>query len=211
MSYSFSGNIAAVQLSPAHLLIKFFPSLHVEELKTDMHIKGVHCNKNHAAIWNGKKFAIYEIPENKSFIRSAGSFTCDTHKVAVYEQNVYLVNSHSISIRTFQGTVKQELTFLKKEGDPFDLDICGSHMVVATNRGVPKIYDLSRREARQVSVTKHLEDCISKLGKIHLIKINCNGTKVAVLSQNVRKHMILIFIVLSQNVCKCLNYIFILA
>ncbi|XP_065660454.1 intraflagellar transport protein 140 homolog [Hydra vulgaris] len=149
-----------------------------------MHIKGVHCNKNHAAIWNGKKVAIYEIPENKSFIRSAGSFTCDAHKVAVYEQNVYLVDSHSISIRTFQGTVKQELTFLEKEGDPFDLDICGSHMVVATNRGVLKIYDLSRREARQVSVTKHLEDCISKLGKIHLIKINCNGTKVAVLSQN---------------------------
>ncbi|XP_065660084.1 intraflagellar transport protein 140 homolog isoform X3 [Hydra vulgaris] len=184
MSYSFSGNIAAVQLSPAHLLIKFFPSLHVEDLKTDMHIKGVHCNKNHAAIWNGKKVAIYEIPENKSFIRSAGSFTCDAHKVAVYEQNVYLVDSHSISIRTFQGTVKQELTFLEKEGDPFDLDICRSHMVVATNRGVLKIYDLSRREARQVSVTKHLEDCISKLGKIHLIKINCNGTKVAVLSQN---------------------------
>lgn len=46
------------------------------------------------------------------------------------------------------------------------------------------IYHGVFREARQVSVTKHLEDCISKLGKIHLIKINCNGTKVAVLSQN---------------------------
>lgn len=41
------------------------------------------------------------------------------------------------------------------------------------------------REARQVSITKNLEDTIPNFGSIHLLKCNCNGTKVAFTSQKV--------------------------
>lgn len=41
------------------------------------------------------------------------------------------------------------------------------------------------REARQISLSKNIEDAISNFGSIQLLKCNCNGTKVAFVSQNV--------------------------
>ena len=37
------------------------------------------------------------------------------------------------------------MTFAEPEGRPVSLDVCGSFLVVATNAGVIRVYDLSRR------------------------------------------------------------------
>lgn len=182
MNFHFNDKIAAVQVNPNHLSVQSFPSGHVTDLKTDVHIKGVFCNKSHTAIWNGKKVAVYEVSESKSLVRSAGSFNSDAQKMALHELNVYLIEPEKVTVRTFQGTVKQELTFLEQEGDPVDLNICKDFLAVATTKSSLKIYDLSRREARQISSTKYLEDAVPNFGHIQSIKCNCNGSKVAIIS-----------------------------
>ena len=51
----------------------------------------------------------------------------------------------SISLSLTQGTVKQLMTFAEPEGRPVSLDVCGSYLVVATDLGILRVYDLSRR------------------------------------------------------------------
>ena len=41
------------------------------------------------------------------------------------------------------------------------------------------------REARQISLSKNIEDAVPNFGSIQLLKCNCSGTKVAFVSQNV--------------------------
>ena len=37
------------------------------------------------------------------------------------------------------------MTFAEPEGHPVSLDVCGSYLVVATDVGIIRVYDLSRR------------------------------------------------------------------
>ncbi|XP_066914160.1 intraflagellar transport protein 140 homolog isoform X1 [Clytia hemisphaerica] len=184
MNVHFNQHVVAVQTAPNQLTVRTLPSSESTDLKTDIHIKGVYCTKNFIAIWNSRKVAIYEISDNKSLIRSAGTFNSDAATVAMYEQNIYILEGEKISIRTFQGTIKQEMKFSETEGDPSVMSICGPYMAVGTTKSILKIFDLSRREARQISISKNLEDAIPSFGSIQCLRCNCNGSKVAFISQN---------------------------
>eukprot|EP00794_Sanderia_malayensis_P006805 gene6805-7574_t len=181
MNAHFNQQVGAVQISPSHLCVDFFNTSSVLDIKTDIHIKGVFVTKEHATIWNGKKVVVYEVTQNKSFVRAAGSFNSDSVTVAVHEQNIYLTEPGKVSVCTFQGTIKQELTFNDQEGDPLLLSICGSFMVVGTSKAVIKIFDLSRREARQQGPTKSVADHINGIGTLTAVNCNCNGTRVSIL------------------------------
>ena len=45
----------------------------------------------------------------------------------------------------YQGTVKQVINFSEAEGQPACLDVCGNYLLIGTETGVLKVYDLSRR------------------------------------------------------------------
>jgi len=114
MNSCFSEKVAAIQVNPNQLSVETFPSGQVHDIKTDVHIKGVSCTKTHTVIWNGKKVAVYEVSENKSMVRAAGTFNSDSQKIGIHEQNIYLLEAEKMTVRTFQGTTKQELNFLNK-------------------------------------------------------------------------------------------------
>jgi len=179
MNSCFSEKVAAIQVNPNQLSVETFPSGQVHDIKTDVHIKGVSCTKTHTVIWNGKKVAVYEVSENKSMVRAAGTFNSDSQKIGIHEQNIYLLEAEKMTVRTFQGTTKQELNFLEQEGDPIEFNLFKTFLCVGTTKAVLKVYDLSRREARQVGITKHLEDVIPSFNTFQSLKCNCTGTKVA--------------------------------
>eukprot|EP00795_Rhopilema_esculentum_P000551 gene551-10237_t len=179
MNAHFNQQVGAVQVSPSHLCVDFFATNFVHDLKTDIQIKGVYVTKSHTTIWNGKKVVVYEVAQNKSFVRVAGTFNSDATTVSVFEQNVYLLEPGKISIRTFQGTVKQELSFSEHDGDPVSLNLCGAFMAVATDKAVLKIFDLSRREARQHGPSKNVGSSVGTIHKIKSAHSNCSGTKVS--------------------------------
>ncbi|XP_070580461.1 intraflagellar transport protein 140 homolog isoform X2 [Ptychodera flava] len=179
MSSHLKDEVACVQVSPSVLSIDMYSSGIHHDLKTDIHIKGVYASKEHVAIWNGRKVVTYEIGPS---IRAVGTFTTESTIVAVYDQNVYTTEPGKIQVRTFQGTVKQLISFSEIEGEPISLDINGYFMVVGTSTGYIKVFDLSRREAKLHTNPKCLLESLPKFGTIVSAKINCNGTKVSVLS-----------------------------
>lgn len=181
MNAHYNLELAAVQVSPSQLAIENFTTGYCQDLKTDIHIKGVFVTKSHTAIWNGKKVVVYEVASDKSLVRAEGSFNSDSAVVVVHEQSVYTVEPGKIHVRTFQGTVKQILQFPEAEGDPILLDVCGNFLVAGTSLGYVKVWDLSRREAKQHCNPKSLEESIAGIGKLKSIRCNCNGTKVSIM------------------------------
>lgn len=76
---------------------------------------------------------------------TTGTFNTESPIFTMYDQNVYTLDSGKVQVRTFQGTVKQLLGFTENEGEPKCLDVTNNFLVVGTDSGVVKLYDLSRR------------------------------------------------------------------
>ncbi|KAM4716079.1 intraflagellar transport protein 140 homolog isoform 1-T3 [Anableps anableps] len=183
MSAHFGQQVAAVQLTPTQLSITHFATGVTLPLQCDMHIKGVCVSKDLVTVWNGKHVSVYEL--SGAGLHITGSFPCDSHVVAVHDENLYTVEPNRVQIRTPQGTVKQLLTFTKAEGNPVLLDVCQSYLVVGTDTAHIRVYDLSRRDAKAHCSTKNLADHISNVGALRSVRCNANGSQVSLLISQV--------------------------
>ena len=77
------------------------------------------------------------------------------------------------------------MTFAEPEGRPVSLDTCGHYLVVATDVGIVRVYDLSRREAKAHTNPKNLADIVPGFGTIISAKVSCNGSRVSILVKTV--------------------------
>uniref|UniRef100_A0A671LF64 Intraflagellar transport protein 140 homolog n=1 Tax=Sinocyclocheilus anshuiensis TaxID=1608454 RepID=A0A671LF64_9TELE len=168
----YSQQIAAVQLTPTQLsLANFNTNTHIT-FHTDTHIRAVQVTKDMVAVWNGKYITVYE-PSGQT-LHSTGSFQCESPALVVHEENIYTVEPNRVQIRTPQGTVKQLLAFSEAEGNPTQLSVCGSYLAVGTDTCHVRVFDLTRREAKAMGVTKNLSELIPDLGALRSVKCNIN-------------------------------------
>ncbi|XP_053388212.1 LOW QUALITY PROTEIN: intraflagellar transport protein 140 homolog, partial [Mercenaria mercenaria] len=179
MSANFRDQTAVVQFGPSSLSIEVFSNGTHHDLKTDIQVKGIYTTKDALAVWNGRRVILYEYSEDKSTIKASGSFTTDSMIICIYEQNVYSIEMQKVQVRTFQGTVKQSINFSEVEGQPVCLDVCGTYLLIGTDIGILKVFDLSRREAKPHSHPKNLHELVPGFGSLLACKVNCNGTKVS--------------------------------
>ncbi|XP_076446737.1 intraflagellar transport protein 140 homolog [Babylonia areolata] len=181
MSSSFRAQTAVVQYAPSALAIELFANGSHHDLKTDIQVKGIYTTKDALAVWNGKRVILYEYSADKTTLKAAGQFMTEAMVIAVYEQNIYTIEQGKVQVRTFQGTVKQLMTFAEPEGQPVSLDVCGHYLVVATDVGIVRVYDLSRREAKAHTNPKNLADIVPGFGSVVSAKVCCNGSRVSIL------------------------------
>jgi intraflagellar transport protein 140 len=174
--------VGGVQVAPGHLSIESFTVGAVQDLKTDIHIKGVFVSKDHVTVWNGKRVVVYEL---QPLVRVAGTFSCESMTVVVSDTNVYSVEGDVVQVRNFQGIIKQSLSFTEVEGAPLLLDICKSFLVVGTFNGYIKLWDISRREAKQHFSAKCMAELIESFAGLVSIKCNCTGTRISVIANQV--------------------------
>lgn len=181
MSAGFKEQTAVVQYGPSSLSVEVFSNMAHHDLKTDIQVKGIFTTKDALAVWNGRRVITYEYSADKSSIKAAGTFTTETMNVCLHEQNVYCIEAMKVQVRTHQGTVKQTINFSEPEGQPVSIDVCGNYLVIGTNIGLVRVYDLSRREAKPHSQPRNLGEIIPGFGSIISCKCNCSGTRVSVL------------------------------
>ncbi|XP_037363715.1 intraflagellar transport protein 140 homolog [Talpa occidentalis] len=179
MSSHFRQRVAAVQTAPGLLHVAFLASGATHSLHTDMHVSGVFATKDAVAVWDGKQAVIFE-PFGAA-LRSAGTFPCDSPALAMHEDSVYTVEPHRVQVRTWQGTVKQLLLFPEAEGSPCFFDICGNFLVVGTDLGYFKSFDLSRREAKVHCSCKSLAELVPGAGGLASLRSNANGGRISIL------------------------------
>lgn len=179
MCSHYSQQVAAVQLAPAQLSLANFNTNTHFTFHTDTHIRTVQVTRDMIAVWNGKYITVYQ-PSGQT-LHSTGIFQCESPAHAVHEENIYTVEPNRVQIRTPQGTVKQLLVFPEAEGNPTLLSVCGSYLAVGTDTSHVRVFDLTRREAKPVGVTKHLAELIPDLGALISVKCNASGSQMSAL------------------------------
>jgi intraflagellar transport protein 140 len=94
-----------------------------------------------------------------------------------------------VELVNLQGSVKQTLPFADTEGSPVLLDICGfvkgsdrkDFMVCATKNSVLKLWDVSRREPKQIVAGRRFDVAGPGGASISSVRVSCNGSSVSIL------------------------------
>lgn len=84
-----------------------------------------------------------------------------------------------MQVRTFQGTNKQQIPIGEDEGEIICLNVGGEFLAVGTARGYLRIFDLSRRDAKQQHHTKYIAEGIKDFGCLMSVKVNSAGNKIS--------------------------------
>lgn len=71
----------------------------------------------------------------------------------------------------------------ENEGEVISIDARGRYMAVVTNKNMIKIFDISRRQYKQLGVTRKFEmKADVSLGEIKDISLNADGKKLCILA-----------------------------
>ncbi len=79
--------------------------------------------------------------------------------------------------------MKQVIPMAESEGEVHLMDVKGRYMAVVTQNNMIKIFDISRRQYKQIGVTRKFEIKNGEpLGEIKDIQLNCEGKKLCILA-----------------------------
>lgn len=93
---------------------------------------------------------------------------------------------NKLEVCSYTGEVKQVLPLSEQEGEVIKIDARGKFMAVVTSKSLIKIFDISRRQYKQMGVTRKFEiRSGEQLGQIKEIALNSDGKKLAILSDQV--------------------------
>lgn len=186
-------------------------------LRCGVRIRGLTQSGPRLAVWNGSQVEVYELQGHSSskkagvsqsgvgsmpqivFLNSFDSRAC---KVGMSRDHIFMAIGSRLDVTNSSGVVKQTLSFTDVEGDPvmLDVNVRGTHMAVATNKGLLKIFSVSRREVKQIGTGAQLLNYIDMVGKktckaneggrnkaphgtpkLRSIRCNADGTLVSIL------------------------------
>ncbi|GMR36268.1 hypothetical protein PMAYCL1PPCAC_06463, partial [Pristionchus mayeri] len=172
----FRNKIAAVQNTPSSINLINSDKGGFHELRLNFQVKGIFLADKQLTVWSNDTIAVMDV-QSSLVAHPSTFFQCTARDVALVQQTVVTLENDKVNMRTLQGTVKQQITVPEMEGDPFAIHVNKNWLVLATTNNFLRVYDLSKREARQQHLAKGIElegDCV-----LSEVRINVNGTRVA--------------------------------
>ena len=181
------GPVAAIQVSSDQISLQRTGS-NMEPciLRTGIRIKGMDLHGASLIVWNGRKCEVYSIPNdtNDTEPTMQGSFPTKSRACAVHNDNIFCAVGSRVEVCNFQGTVKTALSFTEAEGQPVHIDSNDKFLAVVTTIGVLKMFDVSRREPRQLGSAGKFVDSTTgeSIGVVRSVRCNCDGTCMSLLA-----------------------------
>jgi hypothetical protein len=90
---------------------------------------------------------------------------------------------NKIEVCSLKGEVMHVLQMSENEGEVIHIDARGRFMAVITSNNMIKIFDISKKEYKQLGVTRKFEMKVGvPLGEIKDIALNADGKKLCILA-----------------------------
>ena len=173
-----SKDTTVVQVSSKQAILEHdFKSSH--DIELSFTIKGMCAGLNAVAFWSGKQVAIYQLVKEGTAIRQIGDFGCETMAASIFgEDTLYVGAGSKIKGFSFQGVESQEIRLAEQEGDVTSLNVNSKALVAGTSTCFIRLWDLSRREARQLAPPRMVSDDVDAIVDV---RVNADGTRVSFL------------------------------
>ena len=112
-----------------------------------------------------------------------GNFEALSNVAALTSDSVVLGTDNKLDILSYKGEVKTTIQLTESEGEVVAIDARGRYMAVVTSKNLIKIFDISRRQYKQLGVTRKFEmKADVSLGEIKDISLNADGKKLCILA-----------------------------
>ena len=90
---------------------------------------------------------------------------------------------NKIEVCSYKGEVMHVIQMSENEGEVIHIDARGRFMAVITSNNMIKIFDISKKEYKQLGVTRKFEMKVGvPLGEIKDISLNSDGKKLCILA-----------------------------
>ncbi|KAE8751558.1 hypothetical protein FOCC_FOCC001805 [Frankliniella occidentalis] len=190
LAASYNQQVSVVQISGTALVVSIGTNYPLLDLHTDIQVKGVAVSSDHIAAWSGRTVIVYQLLLGESVsISVEGTFSCIVEAAVIIDKSIVVLGggepmslastNPTITVQTFQGTVKQTLAVNDQEGRPLSMELNGPFLTVTTDIGFIKMWDFSRREAKTHGQSKDIAEALTDFGEIILARSNCTGNKVS--------------------------------
>jgi len=144
-----------------------------------INIKGLDCFDNFILFWDGKYAQVYEVygDKNPALI---GTFETNSKIMAISEDSVFQSKENKIEVFNYQGQVKQMIPLTEQDGEIVLMEVINKHMAVITSNNLLRIYDISRRNIKQIGMTRKFGE--GQQCEVKSVALNADGKKLAILA-----------------------------
>eukprot|EP01038_Epipyxis_sp_PR26KG_P011964 gene11964-16014_t len=195
MNSYMNGDLAVIQISNTEVSVNLGGPQDTVIINTGVQIKGLSVGKSCFVVWSGKVSKVYRVDlqlqkyEELESMKNNGVAMAIADSSTISDEAWFVAEGSSIKINNFGGTQKGLISFSEVEGFPELLDINGRYLAVITNKGFIKIVDINKPTAPKQCGTAgqfySYKTSFSSSGsnlKVRNIRINCAGTRVAILT-----------------------------
>jgi intraflagellar transport protein 140 len=196
-----SSELQIVQKSINEVLV-FSGTAEPKLVNTGIQIRGLALSHTCFVVWSGKVAKVVRIdPPSLRLnvldpIKCSGMACAIADSSSIIEEALFIAEGSVLKILNFTGTQKGVVSFTESEGTPILVDLNGKFLVAATSKGFLKVIDVhtptkpkqlgsSFQLFQNTSVTVATKHITESNSKIRMIRINSNGTMVAILLNKV--------------------------
>lgn len=178
------GEWALVQLSAYAFALEHVGTGAAAQLDTQMRTRGADMWGARVLLWNGSSAEVHELVADAPggpAVQLSGAFAAPSLCLALRDESVFFIADGKLHVANLRGVVRSTLPFLSEEGPPVLLDVCGPTLCACTALGVLRVWDVSRKEPRQLAAGRAFD--VPGAGPIVSVRANGFGSAVSILTQ----------------------------
>ncbi|KAE9332040.1 Intraflagellar transport protein [Phytophthora fragariae] len=193
MQRALCGDTAVIQVRPKTLSIEKFldgaqsgVTITQATLEASLRIKGISHDGSTLVVWNGSKAEVYEMKDGDTKITN--QFKCFSSAMVLRGESIYRANGNHVEICNLAGVVKNSISFTEAEGRPAMLSLQNKFLAVGTDRGLLRVFDVSRRDPKALGSMGNLPEAYgdeTKSAVMRSICVNSDGTRICILADRV--------------------------
>ncbi|GMF15479.1 unnamed protein product [Phytophthora lilii] len=193
MQRALCGDTAVIQVRSKTLSIEKFQdgaqsgvTITQSTLDASLRIKGVSHDGSTLVVWNGSKAEVFEMKDGDT--KSINQFKCFSSAMVLRGESIYRANGNHVEVCNLSGVVKNTISFTEAEGRPAMLSLQSKFLAVGTDRGLLRVFDVSRRDPKALGSMGNLPEAFgeeTKSAVMRSICVNSDGTRICILTDRV--------------------------
>jgi len=176
------GNWSLIQLNSNKVQLEHIDGA-VQFVETPMRISGADLHDGHVVLWSGTQVEVFRFNEttNTTPPIQVSHFDAKAAAVGIWGEHLYICGVQGVYVANFAGSVVANMPFSEAEGEPRVMHIAGSekssYVAAGTDKGVIKVWDISRREPRQHTAGRKLNE--GTPSRVTSIQVSSDGARIS--------------------------------